>query len=112
MGDGLYYVGPSSWAIPELGLVRTTKPLAGAKASELRHPTTHGNPMLFDSQHVNVVKVDVTYAGNEPSGLQRFTRALDLRPIGSAALELSDQRIVSSNFTPDSQWAGIPTPTF
>ncbi len=111
-GDGLFYVGPSSWAVPELGLRRTNAPPEGVATSELRYPTTHGNPLLFDPHHVNVVKVEATYAGDEPSGLRRFTHALDLRPTGFATLDLANEAIVTTEYTADSQWAGIPTPTF
>ena len=111
-GSGLFYVSPSSWRVPELGLERTSALPAGAKANELRYPTTHGNPLLFDEYRVNVVKVEATYTKDEPSGLRRFTQALDLRPIGFAALDLSDRVIVSTEYNVDSQWAGIPTPTF
>jgi len=112
LGGGLYYVGPSSWRVPELGLERTSAPPPGAKSNELLYPTTHGNPLLFDEYHVNVVRVAATYTDDEPSGIQRFTQALDLRPIGFATLDISKNVIVSTEYDVDSQWAGIPTPTF
>ncbi len=110
--DGLFYVGPASWRVPELGLERTITPPDGAKANELLHPTTHGNPLQFDESRVNVVRVEAKYPGDEPIGLQRLTSALDIRPIGFASLDLSQRAVLSIEQDVHGQWAGIPTPTF
>lgn len=110
-GD-LAYVAPSSWKVPELGLERTSEPPPGAGHSELLHPTTHGNSLLFDQGQLNVVTVEAAYIGGNKRGMDRFTRALNLRPLEFARLDLSTRKIVETRQATDSQWAGIPVPTF
>ena len=112
LGGDLAYVAPSSWKVPELGLERTSEPPPGAGHNELLHPTTHGNSLLFDQAQLNVVTVEAAYVGGNKRGMDRFTRALNLRPLEFARLDLSARKIVETRQATDSQWAGIPVPTF
>ncbi|MCP4302607.1 MAG: isoprenylcysteine carboxylmethyltransferase family protein [Gammaproteobacteria bacterium] len=108
----IVYVAPSSWQIPELGLIASTTSHQGGSIDELFHPTTHGNTLSFAQDRLNVVLAQATYVDGEVQGIERLTQALNVRPIQFADLELAAGQIVETRVATDSQWAGIPVPTF
>jgi len=108
----IVYVAPSTWRIPELGLIASTPSQQGGSAGELVHPTTHGNPLSFDQDRLNVVLAKAAYAVDEVHGIERLSRALNVRPVNFASLDLAAGRITEQRDADDSQWAGIPVPTF
>jgi hypothetical protein len=108
----IVYVAPSSWRIPELGLIASTPSQQGGSAGELVHPTTHGNPLVFDQDLLNLVLAQAAYAVDEVHGIERLSRALNVRPVIFVGLDLAAGRITEQRDADDSQWAGIPVPTF
>jgi len=106
------YVAPSSWQVPELGLAGSTSSHQGGGIDELFHPTTHGNVLSFSQDSLSVVLVEAAYANNEVRGVARFTRALNVRPIEFVELDIAAGEIVEQRPATESQWAGIPVPTF
>jgi hypothetical protein len=46
------------------------------------------------------------------SGIERLSRALNVRPVIFVGLDLAAGRITEQRDADDSQWAGIPVPTF
>jgi len=106
------YVAPSSWQIPELGFTGTAGSYQREGAEELLHPTTHGNPLIFDQDHLNVLLVDTVSAGGESKGMERLTKALNIRPIETAALDLVTGEIGARRPAGEGDWEGIPVPTF
>ena len=108
----IIYVAPSSWQIPELGLIASTASHQGGSMDELFHPTTHGNTLSFDQNRLNVVLAQAIYAADEVHGIERLSRALNVRPIDFVGLDLGAGQIVENRVASDSQWAGIPVPTF
>ncbi len=108
----LIYVAPASWSVPELGLKRSVARAPGGQLDELRYPSTHGNSLVFDEGRLNVVAVDTRYQSTDPAGIQRLSRVLNLRPAEFLALDLDAGRITERRKASESQWAGIPVPTF
>jgi protein-S-isoprenylcysteine O-methyltransferase Ste14 len=108
----IIYVAPSSWQIPELGLIASTPGREGGSMDELFHPTTHGNALSFAEDRLNVVLAQATYATDDPHRIGRLSKALNVRPITFASLDLAGGQIVELRDASDSQWAGIPVPTF
>lgn len=106
------YVAPSSWRVPELGLMRSSDSKPGGRMDELFHPTTHGNPLAYDENRLNVVHVGAIFANGEVEGAARFVKALNLRPIGYLELDIAAGEIVQQRSAVEGQWAGIPVPTF
>jgi len=108
----IIYVAPSSWQIPELGLIASTTSHQGGSMDELFHPTTHGNTLSFAQDRLNVVLAQAIHAADEVHGIERLSQALNVRPITFASLDLAAGQIVENRVASDSQWAGIPVPTF
>jgi len=110
-GD-IAYVAPSSWQVPELGLSGSEIGHQGGGIRELLHPTTHGNVLSFSQDRLSVVMVEAAYVDDEVRGVARLTRALNVRPIEFVELDTIAGEIVELRPATDSQWAGIPVPTF
>jgi protein-S-isoprenylcysteine O-methyltransferase Ste14 len=110
-GD-IAYVAPASWSVPELGLKRSADAQTASGLSELVHPTTHGNPLSTDQTRLNVVTAEAAYAVAGATGRSRLNRALNLRPLMVIELDVSAQAVASRRNADDSQWSGIPVPTF
>ena len=110
-GD-LAYVAPASWSVPELGLKGDGSAQAAGGLSELVHPSTHGNSLGADQSRLNMVTADAKYVGDEVQGRLKLDRALNLRPAGSAWLDIQSGSIGGIRTADKSQWAGIPVPTF
>lgn len=108
----IVYLAPTSWQIPELGLTASTASHQGGGIDELFHPTTHGNTLSFDQDRLNVVLAQATYAADDVQGIERLSQALNVRPTTFAGLDLAAGQIVELRIASDSQWAGIPVPTF
>jgi len=106
------YVAPSSWQIPELGFFGTAGSYQREGSEELLHPTTHGNPLNFDKDRFSVLLVDTVSVGGEPEGIDRLTRALSIRPIETAELDLVAGQVGERRPAGKADWAGIPVPTF
>ena len=106
------YVAPSSWQIPELGFTGTADGYQREGAEELLHPTTHGNPLAFDQESFTVLLVETMSVGNEAEGVDRLTRALNIKPIETVELDLVAGRIGERRMAGEGDWAGIPVPTF
>ncbi len=106
------YVAPSSWRVPELGLTGSTSKHQGGGVDELFHPTTHGNALSFSQARMSVVMVEGAYARDEVEGAQRLTHALNVRPIEFVELDIAAGNIIERRPATESQWAGIPVPTF
>ena len=106
------YVAPASWSVPELGLRRTVDVQSASGVAELLHPTTHGNSLAASQERLNVVVAQATYPDNPGRGAQRLSRALNLRPLQFLELDISRRMIIEQREADDSQWAGIPVPTF
>jgi protein-S-isoprenylcysteine O-methyltransferase Ste14 len=109
-GD-IAYVAPSSWQVPELGLTRSPANRQGESTNELLHPSTHGNPLTV-GHILSVALVEAVYAGDKVQGIERFSRALNVRPVAHAEIDLGTGEIVENMTSIESQWAGIPVPTF
>ena len=110
-GD-IAYVAPASWSVPELGLRRTQDREGSSGLAELVHPTTHGNPLTASQDLVNVVLTQAAFAGESPAGKARLSRALNLRPLTFLELDIAGEAIIERRDAEDSQWAGIPVPTY
>ena len=108
----LAYVAPSSWQIPELGFTGTTDSYQHEGSEELLHPSTHGNPLTFDQDHFSVLLVDTVSFGGESEGIDRLTRALNIRPIETVELDLVAGQVGERRPAGEGDWAGIPVPTF
>ncbi|MGI9327635.1 MAG: methyltransferase family protein [Pseudomonadales bacterium] len=106
------YVAPSSWKVPELGLTASSSRHQGGGIDELFHPTTHGNLLSYSQDSLSVVMAEAAYANSEVRGAARFTRALNVRPIQFVELDMTVGEIVEHRPATESQWAGIPVPTF
>jgi len=106
------YVAPSSWQIPELGFTGTKDSYQREGTEELLYPTTHGNPLVFDQNRLSALLVEVTTTGSDEQGIARLTRALNIRPIEFAELDLVAGEIGKRSLATDGAWAGIPVPTF
>jgi len=106
------YVAPSSWQVPELGLTGSTSKHQGGGIDELFHPTTHGNLLSFSQDRLSVVLVEGAYVKDEAEGAERLTQALNVRPIEFVELDIAAGKIVERRPATESQWAGIPVPTF
>lgn len=106
------YVAPSSWQVPELGLTGPTSKHQGGGIHELFHPTTHGNALSFSQVRLSVVMVEGAYVKDEVEGVDRLTQALNVRPIEFVELDIAAGKIVEHRPATESQWAGIPVPTF
>ena len=106
------YVAPSSWQIPELGFTGTRGSYQREGLEELLHPTTHGNPLVFDQDHLSVLMVEPISGGDELQGIARLTRALNIRPVEIAELDLVAHKIGERSPAGNGDWAGIPVPTF
>ena len=106
------YVAPSSWQVPELGLTGSTSKHQGGGIDELFHPTTHGNLLSFSQDRLSVVMVEGAYVKDEAEGAERLTQALNVRPIEFVELDIAAGKIVERRPATESQWAGIPVPTF
>ena len=110
-GD-IAYVAPSSWRVPELGFSGSEATQQDGSLRELLHPSTHGNSLSFDQDRLSVVLVEAAYVDGEVKGIDRFTQALDVRPIAFAEFDLASGEIVKHMSATEGQWAGIPVPTF
>ena len=110
-GD-IAYVAPSSWRVPELGFSGSEATQQDGSMRELLHPSTHGNSLSFDQDRLSVVLVEAAYVDGEVKGIDRFTQALDVRPIAFAEFDLASGEIVKQMSATEGQWAGIPVPTF
>ena len=108
----LAYVAPSSWQIPELGFTGSAQSYQREGSEELLHPTTHGNPLTFDQDHFSVLLVETVPVGGELEGIDRLTKALNIRPIQIAELDLVSGKISERRTADEGDWAGIPVPTF
>ena len=106
------YVAPSSWQIPELGFTGTADSYQREGSEELLHPTTHGNPLTIDHDRFTVLLVDTISFGGESKGINRLTRALNIRPIETVELDLVAGQIGERQPAGEGDWAGIPVPTF
>ena len=106
------YVAPSSWQIPELGFTGSDGSYKREGIDELLHPTTHGNSLDFDPDHLSVLLVDAAYADADAKGIARLTQALTIQPIEFAELDLAAGDIRGRRQAAESQWAGVPVPTF
>jgi len=108
----LAYVAPASWQIPELGLTGTAGRYQREGKEELLHPTTHGNPLVFDQDHLSVLLAETVSIAGELKGINRLTKALNIRPIETAQLDLIAGQIGERRTAGEGDWAGIPVPTF
>ncbi len=106
------YVAASSWRVPELGLTGPTSQHQGGGIDEILHPTTHGNALSLGPARLSVVFVEGAYARGDIRGAQRLTRALNVRPIEYVEIDIAANTIVARRPATESQWAGIPVPTF
>lgn len=107
------YVAPLSWRIPELGLEASREIQAGGGSlAEFFHPSTHGNSLVYDEHQLKVVLVEARSIGEEPTGLPRFSRALNVRPMEFLTLDIDAGEMVERKTEGNSQWEGIPVPTF
>ena len=106
------YVAPSSWRIPELGFTGTKGQPEHGDTNELLHPTTHGNPLGFNELRLTALLADATLAGTGVKGIERFTRALDIRPIEFVELDIAAAEFIDRRPAGQGDWAGIPVPTF
>jgi len=110
-GD-IAYVAPASWSIPELGLRRTQDSESSTGLAELIHPTTHGNPLTASQDLVNVVMTQGAYVEKDRADKARLSQALNLRPLLFLELDIVHKEIIKRHDAENSQWAGIPVPTF
>lgn len=106
------YVAPSSWQIPELGFSGVKESYQRESTQELLHPTTHGNPLVFDQKNLSVLLVEATTASGGEYGIERLTRALNIRPVEFLQLDIVAGKIGTRHPAASVGWAGIPVPTF
>ena len=106
------YVAPSSWRVPELGLAGTPGQKEHGGFAELLHPTTHGNALSFDEDRLAVFLADTSAVGGNPSGMDRFTKALNIRPLEFVELDVVAGKVIDRRAAAEGYWAGIPVPTF
>jgi hypothetical protein len=106
------YVAPTSWRIPELGFEGIGERSEHGGLSELLHPTTHGNALDFDERSLTVLLADVRTLPDDVKGIERFTLALDIRPIEFVELDTVMPRILARRTAGGGDWSGIPVPTF
>lgn len=110
-GD-IAYVAPASWSVPELGLKRTQDSETSTGLAELIHPTTHGNSLTASQNLVNVVMTQGAYVEKDRGDKARLSQALNLRPLLFLELDIVHKQIIKRHDAENSQWAGIPVPTF
>ncbi len=106
------YVAPTSWQIPELGFTGAKESYQREGTEELLHPTTHGNPLVFDQKRLNVLLVEAATASGIEHGIERLTRALNIRPVEFALLDIVAGKIGDRRPAASGDWEGIPVPTF
>jgi len=106
------YVAPSSWRIPELGFTGTVSQHEHAGMCELLHPTTHGNSLSFDESRLTVLLASASTADINVQGLDRLTKALNIRPIEFVELDITTGALIDRRPAGKGQWGGIPVPTF
>ncbi len=106
------YVAPSSWRIPELGFAGMKSHREHGGATELLHPTTHGNSLSFDLDRLTVLLADASTVGADVQGIDRFARAISIQPIEFANVDITAREIISRSPAAEGYWAGIPVPTF
>ena len=106
------YVAPSSWRVPELGFAGTDSGESAGGGGELLHPTTHGNPLSYDENSLTVLLADVRTDRVDVDGMERFTRALNVRPLEFIELNVAGGEITERRPAGETDWAGIPVPTF
>lgn len=106
------YVAPSSWQIPELGFTGEAGSYQREGKEELLHPTTHGNPLVFDQDRLSVLLVETVSLEGELQGIERLTKALNIKPVETAEIDLVARQIGERSPAGEGDWAGIPVPTF
>ena len=106
------YVAPSSWQIPELNFSGNAGSYQRHGTEELLHPTTHGNPLVFDQDRFSVLLVETVTVGADSTGIDRLTKALNIQAIETAELDLVAGQIGERRPAGEGDWAGIPVPTF
>lgn len=106
------YVAPTSWQIPELGFKGAKESYQREGTEELLHPTTHGNPLVFDQKRLNVLLVEAATASGSEHGIERLTRALNIRPVEFAQIDIVAGKIGDRRPAASGDWDGIPVPTF
>lgn len=106
------YVAPSSWQIPELGFTGTAGSYQHEGTDELLHPTTHGNPLVFDQDRLSVLLVETVPNGRELQGIDWLAKALNIQPIETAEIDLVAHQVRERRPAGEGDWGGIPVPTF
>ncbi len=105
------YAAPSSWRIPELGLVGTGKH-RHAGLNVFLHPTTHFNSLDFDQNRATILLASPARRDKSIQGLAVFTQALGIQLHQTLEIELLEGSVVDKRAAAVSQWQGIPVPTF
>ena len=108
----LAYVAPASWHIPELGLTGTEQNHHPGGLEELLHPTTHGNPLVFDQDRLTVLLAQASGLTANKQGIARLAQALSIHPLEIVDLDVTAGHIVDRRPAGSGVWAGIPVPTF
>ncbi len=106
------YVAPSAWRIPELGFEGDGSSREHGGLSEILHPTTHGNPLVFDEDRLTVLEADALLARIDAQGIDRLAQALDIRPQELIEFDVASGEVISRRPAGEGQWAGVPVPTF
>ena len=105
----IVYLAPSTWAIPELGLLVEDQ-YSISDVDELLRPTHHGNDLNFDPRYWRLL---FTSAEGSPLTLDQnlLINTTRITPLFQAILE--DGVVVAVNDSPHlSRWEGIPVPIY
>jgi protein-S-isoprenylcysteine O-methyltransferase Ste14 len=112
MPGNIAYVAPAAWRVPELGFTPTDDVEPGVEVNELRHPGSHGNSPIFAEDRFSVLLAESLPGTGERGGIERLSRALGIRPIQLAELDLTAAEILEIRPASASPWSGVPVPTF
>lgn len=107
----LAYVAPSSWRVPELGLISTERS-GPSESQELMHPTTHGNPLPSSVDRVQVLVAEPILDSADVVELQILARTMRIAPKQILYFDLEANRLLSAAEPKPGPWASIPVPTF
>lgn len=102
----LAYLAPSSWSIPELGLL----PEYNLSASdELSHPMLHGNPPDYNGSRFKLLVTEPIFRTEASQGLLNI---ISTRPLYAINIDLETGTAERTDKLNPGKWQGIPVPVY
>ena len=110
--QALGYVAPSSWTVPELGLLHPGGHRHSGM-SALLHPSIHGNSLDFDKNRITVLLTEPVLIDSATRGKDTVLGTFGYIPKLKVELDMRKGTVLSVSEEPyESQWKGIPVPVY